>query len=76
MPEAQAAGELARVRFIIRSLPATLDEDIAALAAAEASPPPDGRVTELLRFRVARKAALHARADAMRARLGSSHDEL
>ena len=72
---AQAAGELARVRYILRSL-APAEQDAAALAAAEATPPADARVTELLRFRVARKAALRARADAMRGRLGPHGDEL
>lgn len=75
------AGELARLQFILRGLPSSLDEDRAALAAAEASADGDFRVTEILRFRVVRKAALTGRIAALRAVLqnsgaSSAHEEL
>jgi hypothetical protein len=50
------------------SLPATLEEDAAALSAAEEDAAADVRVTEVLRFRVVRKAALRGRAGALRDR--------
>ena len=71
---AEAAGlEAARLEAILASLPATLEEDAAALSAAEAAAAAgdaaaDMRVTELLRFRVVRKAALRGRAGALRDR--------
>ena len=68
----EAEAELSRVCDILAALPASLSADRAALRAAElqsSSGGGDARVTTLLRFRVARKAALHARADALRARL-------
>jgi hypothetical protein len=79
MTQAEAQAELARVTRIQSELPTPLADDRAALAAAEAGGDASGdvRATDVLRFRVARKAALALRADSLRAHLaGSAHTEL
>ena len=57
-----------RLLGIIAALPTTLQDDRAALRGVTASDVPEPWVKELLQFRVARKAALHSRVAALRAR--------
>ena len=64
-------AEAERLQRILGGMGTTLEEDRAALQAAEAAEAPRPWVRDLLRFRVTRKAALRARVAALRARVES-----
>ena len=58
-----------RLLGIVAALPTTLQDDRVALRDVAAADAPEPWAKELLQFRVARKAALHARVAALQARL-------